>query len=150
MTLASVFKGVAESTGDDFQNLYLDDEAAVTRIFSAHAATLRIVETLVEKGVLTMATANQAKDLFVSVTLPVLLAIAAAAWAVYGKLDAKIDNTRIEIKTDVQSYQSEVSQRFDRVDTRLEGVSNGLRDLSNNVVNEISGLRIRQTQFENR
>lgn len=98
---------------------------------------------------LEMTTASLSRmDIFVSQTLPILAVVIGAAWVMYTRLDDGINDARVEVKQDLKGVNQLIDNRFNRLDTRLESTDAKLDQKITSLVQQMSDLRVRQTQVD--
>lgn len=118
---------------------------------TADIPVVDIIEIPLEQPFVSTPTMSR-MDLFTVVTIPIVLAIGAAGWAVFDKLDGKIDAQRMEMKADVEGLSSKMDEQI-----RISGETNAeIGKLSGEIVKakgemiqEMSKLRINQAALEN-
>lgn len=99
-------------------------------------------------------TALSKKDLFVTVTLPILLAavgLLTAAGAMYARLDDAIDGQRLETKADFKSLSDKMdanTQAMGGLQVELSRMNGEIVKAKGEMIQEISKLGLRQAVLE--
>jgi hypothetical protein len=101
----------------------------------------------VEVSEMTSASSSRT-DVFVTQTLPVLAVVITAAWVMYTRLDDSIVAARLETKQDLKGSMEQLDVRFNRVESRLESIDGKLDTKISSVSQQLSDLRVRQTQAD--
>lgn len=88
--------------------------------------------------------------LLLTQTLPAMGLVLLTAWAVYNKLDAKIDSSVNDVMGRITLSENRILESIKALDNRVQSFQSSASDNDRQLLREMADLRVRQVQLESR